>query len=81
MLNWTGRPHTLGPTLTAVGARGEYRLHRVGLQWLLQGTGHDGLDMLELPPGGKSFSSIESARTWANELDRVPSAEWQVSGA
>ncbi|AOT24893.1 hypothetical protein PBI_NAZO_54 [Mycobacterium phage Nazo] len=80
MLIWKNHDHVIGAQ-TAIGARGTYSVQRVGPQWLLQGTGHDGLDMLELPPGGKPFASIDSARTWANELDRVPSGEWQVSGA
>ncbi|QFG15055.1 hypothetical protein PBI_QUEENHAZEL_48 [Mycobacterium phage QueenHazel] len=80
MLNWSGHPHMIG-TLTATGARGTYSVQRVGPQWLLQGIGHDGLDMLELPPGGKFFGTLDHAKDWSADLDRVPSREWQVSGA
>lgn len=80
MLNWRGHPHVIG-ALTAVGARGTYSVERVGPEWILQGRGHDGLGMLAIPCEGKAFASLDSAKAWAGELDRVPHAEPQVSGA
>ncbi|QHB41318.1 hypothetical protein SEA_KILKOR_51 [Mycobacterium phage KilKor] len=80
MLIWSYHRH-VQRTQTAVGRRGTYSVQRVGDEWLLQGAGHDGLDLLELPPGGKEFAALDAAKTWAGELDRAPSREWQVSGA
>ncbi|QBI97297.1 hypothetical protein KD930_gp53 [Mycobacterium phage Kevin1] len=80
MLQWTNRDHVAG-TQTAVGLLGVYSVQRIGPEWLLQGVGHDGMNLLQIPPSGKWFASIDSARTWANELDRTKPVEWQISGA
>ncbi|ART68173.1 hypothetical protein BTO20_05845 [Mycobacterium dioxanotrophicus] len=80
MLQWTSHDHIIG-TQTAVGMRGVYSVQRVGPEWILQGQGHDGLTMLAIPVEGKAFASLDSAKTWAGELDRVRSVEPQVSGS
>ncbi|WP_109756834.1 hypothetical protein [Mycolicibacterium conceptionense] len=80
MLNWSSHDHMVG-TLVAFGARGEYSIQRVGPEWILQGRGHDGLTMLAIPMQGKPFATLDSAQTWANELDRARCLEPQVSGA
>lgn len=79
ILQWKSHDHMVG-TLTAVGARGVYSLQRVGPEWILQGQGHDGLTMLAIPVEGKAFASLDSAKTWAGELDRVKAVEAQASG-
>ncbi|ASR84903.1 hypothetical protein I5J42_gp52 [Mycobacterium phage GreaseLightnin] len=80
MLIWKNHDHIVGAQ-TATGARGAYSVQRFGPEYLLQAVGHDGLDMIELPAGGKFFATPDRAKAWAGELDRVPSREWQVSGA
>lgn len=79
MLRWRSHPDMVG-TQVAVGAKGEYSLQRVGPEWILQGRGHDGLTMLAIPSAGKPFASLDSAQTWAGELDRVRAVESQASG-
>ncbi|WP_166905960.1 hypothetical protein [Mycobacterium sp. DL440] len=79
MLNWSSHEHMIG-TLVSVGAKGEYSVQRVGPEWILQGRGHDGLTMLAIPFQGKAFATLDSAQTWAGELDRVKSVESQASG-
>ncbi|OBC14103.1 hypothetical protein A5784_30775 [Mycobacterium sp. 852013-50091_SCH5140682] len=61
------------------GARGEYRIERIGQEWILNGRGHDGVSMLALPEG-RAFASLEDAQDYAERLDRVKAVEAQASG-
>lgn len=72
MLAWFGD--------TAVGCRGVYRVRRCDGDWWLHGMGHDHLPLLDLPPGGKRFTSLSSAQSFANELDRLVGAETHIGG-
>lgn len=78
MLAWLQHEHIVG-AMTAVGLRGEYLLERESGGWRLRALGHDGLPMPVIPPGGRWFGSLDSARTFANEADRR-CFEPQVSG-
>jgi hypothetical protein len=65
---------------TAVGARGVFTLRPVGnVAWRLSVTGHDGLETLHLPPGGRQFPSIADALQAAETINRLP-AEGMMSG-
>lgn len=79
MLNWVGHDHIAG-ALCAVGVRGEYVVQRVGMEWVLSAVGHDGLQLLSLPYGGRTFTALPSAQMHANELDRRQLVEMQAGG-
>lgn len=75
-LQWTPQ---LGGFRTATGARGIYRLrHDRDDRWHVSGIGHDGLPMLSLPPGGRTFQGLVQATRFVDGLDRAPAGD--VSG-
>lgn len=68
--------------LKAIGRRGTYTIERArgGEGFLLTGVGHDELPMLDLPPFGERFDSIDAAKDRAAALERIKPIESEVSG-
>jgi hypothetical protein len=73
MLTWTQN----GSTVESFGCRGHYTIHRaLGFSGcVLRGVGHDGLPMLALPPYGRHFDRVDSAKDYALKLERVRATE------
>lgn len=79
MMTWT-RPDNDCGQITAHGNRGAYTIRSVGsLGYTLTGLGHDDLPMMQLPPYGRLFETLDAAKDYASGLERV-AAEGQVSG-
>lgn len=64
----------------AHGLRGRYVIEAFAGEFLLYGTGHDGLAMLDFPIGGRRFTRLDDARYLANRVDEVKAREAEVSG-
>lgn len=82
-MRWRGSPPGV---VEAIGIRGEYRIRpskrdRIGIIWVLWGTGYDGLPMLATGGEGRPFPTLTSAREFADRLDQVVHGEPMASGA